>query len=137
MKSYRVWTANSGVIVINAKTINIIYAEHDSYLNDKPIKIIFIDNKDHIIAEFYCDMISGWAELECIADAVWIPVEERPPKENETVIASTLHGVYPEARYTKENGWEWAYESGADYWVELEYVTAWMPIPKPYKEKEE
>ena len=62
----------------------------------------------------------------------WIPVSEKPPKENETVIASTKYCIYPEARYTKENGWEWAYESGADYWVELEGVEAWMPLPKRY-----
>ena len=130
-KKYRVWISHSCPVDIEAKNIKIIS------IDDEPKKIIFLGNDHYTIAEFYCDMISGWAELECIADAVWIPVEERPPKENETVIASTLHGVYPEARYTKENGWEWAYESGADYWVELEYVTAWMPIPKPYKEKEE
>ena len=63
----------------------------------------------------------------------WIPVSERLPEENETVIASTEYGVYPETRYTKEYGWEWAYEAGEDYWVELEGVTAWMPLPKPYE----
>ena len=65
----------------------------------------------------------------------WIPINEGLPKENKTVIASTLYGVYPEARYTKENGWEWAYESGADYWKELEGVEAWMRLPKPYKQE--
>jgi len=63
----------------------------------------------------------------------WIPVSERLPEENKTVIASTEYGVYPETKYTKEYGWEWAYESGADYWRELEYVTAWMPLPKRYE----
>ena len=68
----------------------------------------------------------------CAADEdEWIPVSERLPEENKTVIAST-YAVYPEARYTKENGWEWAYESGMDYWTELPDVTAWMPLPKPY-----
>lgn len=62
----------------------------------------------------------------------WIPVSEKPPKENETVIASTKYCIYPESRYTKEEGWQWAYESGADYWVELEDVEAWMPLPKRY-----
>ena len=63
----------------------------------------------------------------------WIPISEGLPKENESVIASTEYGVYPEAKYTKENGWEWAYEAGADYWRELEGVTAWMPLPKRYE----
>lgn len=67
----------------------------------------------------------------------WIPCSERLPEENKTVIASTKYGVFPEARYTKEYGWEWAYESGADYWEELEDVTAWMPLPESYKEEGE
>lgn len=66
----------------------------------------------------------------------WIPVSEGLPKEGKTVIASSEYGVYPEARYTKEDGWEWAYEAGADYWEPLECVQAWMPLPKQYKPQE-
>ena len=67
----------------------------------------------------------------------WIPVGEMLPEENETVIASTDYGVYPEARCSKEDGWEWAYEAGADYWVKFKGVTAWMPLPEPYKAESE
>lgn len=67
----------------------------------------------------------------------WIPVSERLPEEYKTVIASTKYNVYSEARLTKEDGWEWAYESGADYWEEIEDVIAWMPLPEPYKENED
>lgn len=74
-------------------------------------------------AKYYRDGLSGW-----------IPCKERLPEENRTVIASTKYGVYPEARYTKEDGWEWAYESGADYWVELAEVKAWQPLPELYQE---
>lgn len=67
----------------------------------------------------------------------WIPVSERLPEDNKIVIASADYGlVYPEARYSKKCGWEWAYESGADYWEELEEVKAWMPLPTPYREVE-
>lgn len=66
----------------------------------------------------------------------WIPVSERLPKENKTVMASTTCGVYPEARYIKEYGWEWAYEAGADYWAKLEDVEAWMPLPKRFMSQE-
>ena len=67
----------------------------------------------------------------------WIPVSEGLlPKEGKTVIASTKDGVYPEAKYTKEYGWLWAYEAGVDYWVELENVTAWMPLPTKYEPQE-
>jgi len=67
----------------------------------------------------------------------WIPVSERLPEEEETVIASTEYRVYPETRYTKGYGWEWAYEAGADYWESLEGVMAWMPLPAPYKAESE
>lgn len=66
----------------------------------------------------------------------WIPVSERLPEERQTVIASTKYRVYPEARYIKEYGWEWAYEAGADYWKELEGVTAWIPLPNRYEPQE-
>ena len=71
--------------------------------------------------------------IKALAQTRWIPVSERLPEENKTVIASTKYGVYPEAKYTKEYGWEWAYEAGADYWRDLEDVTAWMPLPERYK----
>jgi len=68
----------------------------------------------------------------------WIPVSSgEMPKEYEIVIASTKFGVYPEARYTKENGWEWAYQSLSDYyWADLKDVTAWMALPKRYEPQE-
>ena len=77
------------------------------------------------------------AKMPPVKEPRWIPVSERLPEENRTVIASTEYGVYPETQYTKEYGWEWAYESGADYWRELEGVIAWMPLPEPYKGEEE
>ena len=92
---------------------------------------------------------SDWQEslymaIEAISKALeqkpktgWIPVSERLPEENETVMASTKFGVYPEVRYSKEYGWEWAYEAGADYWKELKStVTAWTPLPSPYDPQE-
>ena len=75
-------------------------------------------------------------EIYDIEFSNWIPVGEKLPEEYKTVIASTKYGVYPEARYSKEYGWEWAYEAGADYWTNLEDVTAWMPLPKRYEPQE-
>lgn len=84
-------------------------------------------------------------EFRAAADAIeellnenrWTPVSEGLPKEDKPVIASTLYGVFPEARYTKEYGWEWAYEAGADYWEGIKGVIAWMPLPEPYKGEKE
>lgn len=68
----------------------------------------------------------------------WIPVSERLPEDYETVIASVDHErVYSEARYSKEFGWKWAAKSSHDYWVDLDGVNAWMPLPKPYSEAEQ
>ena len=77
------------------------------------------------------------AKIDFHCRPMWIPVSERLPEENKTVIASTEYGVFPEARYTEEWGWEWAYEAGADYWVELNDVIAWMPLPETYKAESE
>lgn len=138
------------------KAINVPIAE--VVTEDKVIyrKIIFADDieklppvtpqpKDdkntmsEIATAFQFGMALGFAKKcdeMCKGIGDWIPVSERFPEENETVIASTKYGVYPEARYTKEYGWEWAYESGADYWKEIEYVEAWMPLPTKYEPQE-
>ena len=47
---------------IDAKNIQIVS------LNDKPLKIKFVDDDNYTLAEFYCDQISGWAQVDCITD---------------------------------------------------------------------
>lgn len=84
------------------------------------------------------DIISDIVALPSVnpQKSKWISVSERLPEEYKTVMASTDYfAVFPEARYTKD-GWEWAYESGSDYWEELANVIAWMPLPTPYKPQE-
>ena len=61
MKRYRVWMTNYA-IDIEAKTIEMVS------LNNKPIKIKFLGDDNYVLAEFYCDMISGWAEIKCLVD---------------------------------------------------------------------
>ena len=62
MKRYRVWMTNMYAVDIDAKTVEIVS------LNDRPCKIKFLGEDNYVLAEFYCDMISGWAELPCIVD---------------------------------------------------------------------
>ena len=62
MKRYRVWMTNMYSVDIDAKEVQIVS------LNDKPLKIKFVDEDDYTLAEFYCDMISGWAEVKCLVD---------------------------------------------------------------------
>lgn len=87
---------------------------------------------DYEIIKKYEEPTEGDAALQ----ELWIPINKRFPEEGKTVIASTEYGVFPEARYIEKYGWEWAYESGADYWQKLEDVTAWMPLPERYKPQE-
>ena len=61
-KRYRVWMTQCYAVDIDAKEIQIV--SH----NDKPLKIKFVDENDYTLAEFYCDMISGWAQVDCITD---------------------------------------------------------------------
>ena len=67
----------------------------------------------------------------------WIPVSERLPEENETVLINycrlnehsvrmaiwdELHCRFYNSEYTK--------------YVSVDFVTAWMPLPKPYEPQE-
>ena len=61
-KRYRVWMTQCYSVDIDANDIQIVS------LNDKPLKIKFVDENDYTLAEFYCDMISGWAQVDCITD---------------------------------------------------------------------
>ena len=61
-KRYRVWMTQCYAVDIDAKEIQIV--SH----NDKPLKIKFVDENDYTLAEFYCDMISGWAQVNCLTD---------------------------------------------------------------------
>lgn len=58
----------------------------------------------------------------------WIPVSERLPEKNTTVIAATDYGVVFQALYAYD-GW--------DLWEGNEVnITHWMPLPEPPKECE-
>lgn len=108
-------------------TVTIYDEEHEEYLD----KIMTVEEMLDTYTNEGCPTIYSNPE-----PARWIPVSEELPKENKTVIASTEYGVYPETRYSKKYGWEWAYEAGADYWEDLEDVTAWMPLPERYEPQE-
>lgn len=55
----------------------------------------------------------------------WIPVEKKLPKKNSYVLATFDDGFVTGVEYT--NDWE--------LWADSGEVIAWMPLPKPYKER--
>lgn len=62
----------------------------------------------------------------------WIPVTERLPEEEMTVLICASNGEIEFGQLT-ESGWEWLAESLSDYWTEAEEVIAWQPLPEPYR----
>ena len=66
----------------------------------------------------------------------WIPVSERLPKEAESVILTAKDDSADSPIYYTSVGWYyngiWIVENTVCY-----QVTAWMPLPKPYKEGEQ
>lgn len=61
----------------------------------------------------------------------WIPVSERLPLICEWVIFSDKSGGIEFGYMNKSGGWE-----NDDGWWKASSVTAWMPLPEPYKESE-
>ena len=69
----------------------------------------------------------------------WIPITERMPKEEEYILVSFENYTLPDiGRY--ENDGSDKFYPGDDEETYARYgliVNAWMPLPKPYKEKTE
>lgn len=93
----------------------------------------------HIICQ-KCRATSGGANTEEKADKAWnerqesrwIPCSERMPEEYTNVTVSFAHGTVTELIYSKNGIFKGMY---GDYTTKI--ITAWMPLPEPYKEKEE
>lgn len=64
----------------------------------------------------------------------WIPITERSPKVYEKVIVTTSTNAVTIAFMT--NNRRWIYLEGTECLFKA-VVTAWMPLPEPYKEESE
>ena len=80
--------------------------------------------------------------LEKQATSDWIPVSERPPEDPDESVLITVNGTYKNitfedavmlATYDKDEGW---IIDGYQYWLTAQ-VTAWQPLPEPYKEEKD
>lgn len=63
----------------------------------------------------------------------WIPCRERVPEVGDYVICSQENGDVGEGKLLPDGNWLILYES-AEYGTR--WVTAWMPLPEPYRETE-
>lgn len=90
-----------------------------------------------IITETPCVAVSSRIAAEHIADNLlangvtvkeWIPVTERLPEKNTSVLVSTDNGIVFQCLYAYD-GW--------DLWEGNEVnITHWQPMPQPPKEEE-
>lgn len=64
----------------------------------------------------------------------WIPVSERLPEKNVEVLATTEWGAVTIAEMYSAN--DWFIHEGATN-VDADELTAWMPLPEPYKAESE
>lgn len=63
----------------------------------------------------------------------WIPVSERLPDDDSTVLIWLEGGEQYELGWYGGNQWTWRAESISNYWIEGVDVLAWMPLLEPYK----
>ena len=81
-----------------------------------------------------CDIENDLKQLPSASVEVgeWIPCSERLPKEKARVLTYDTMGDIVFGQYDKGR-WYWEAEACADYWAKNDGVTAWMPLPEPYK----
>ena len=102
--------------------------------------------KQEIIDYMYENHVQGDFKIEEMAEGLaqpqWIPVSERLPKEEKkTYWVCTDGGYQCECRWTNVNmiwthlrtDWHWNIFDIPQY----SKVTAWRPLPEPYKENKE
>ena len=73
--------------------------------------------------------------FDALADDGWIPVEKRPPEEEQAVLICNKSGdirIASGSYSTEIDGWIWYLDSRR-----VGPVVAWMPLPKPYESKED
>lgn len=63
----------------------------------------------------------------------WIPVSERLPEDREIILFSTKTGSVFEGRYFDDKTEHQWYSFRDEWFAWNNVVTAWMPLPEPYR----
>lgn len=83
----------------------------------------------------HCESQEDQDAVWAILDRRWIPCSERMPNEDEEVLVTSSDGIYIAVyRITWDNKILWFDDVEGK---SLHNVTAWMPLPEPYKEEGE
>ena len=64
----------------------------------------------------------------------WISVSERLPEVGQNILLSSSNGMFTAEGWLKNDG-DWYQFRWNTTWPS-DYIDAWMPLPEPYKEKE-
>jgi len=90
----------------------------------------FVDQYgDSIDADPYFNAVE--TAIELLNETRWIPVSEKLPEKDELVLATEWNGVVIAWRNIY-GVWE-----SAEYMYDPGDITAWMPLPEPWKDGEE
>ena len=91
----------------------------------------------------------GWSEetvdaigmgIHALKETQWIPISERLPEEEEYILLSFANYTGLDIGRYEKDGENDKFYPGDDEETYAHYgliVNAWMPLPKPYKEKTE
>ena len=71
--------------------------------------------------------------IETIEQTTWIPVSERLPEDSELVLFSTKTDRVFEGRFFADDTDRQWYSFRDETFAWNNVVTAWMPLPEPYK----
>ena len=75
--------------------------------------------------------------IKALEQTRWIPASERLPEDRELILFSTKTDRVFEGRYFDDNTNRQWYSFRDDTFAWNNVVTAWMPLPEPYKEDAE
>jgi len=100
-------------------------------LNNKNDKLISEQDAINALIEWYGCKPNDIEAFEKIIEALpsaqpepqWIPVRERLPDKNRACLITNIYGDVA-----------WNYWIDGEWIVLPDYVVAWMPLPKPFKE---
>jgi hypothetical protein len=104
-------------------------------ISRQAVNEIINDIRDCISVEGYCAILERLKKLPSVRpqEPKWIPVSERLPEHYQNILFSTKTDRVFEGRYFKDETEHQWYSFRDECFAWNNVVTAWMPLPEPYK----